>query len=68
MINTQAQIFQKKWGKNKVKKSNTRKEKTKYILLLYVLPIIAYTWLKGKILVLYVLPIAYTWLKGFNVM
>ena len=51
MINTQAQIFQKNWGKNKVEKSNTRKEKTKYkILLLYVLPIIAYTWLKDKIL------------------
>ena len=51
MINTQAQIFQKNWGKNKVEKSNRRKEKTKYkILLLYVLPIIAYTWLKDKIL------------------
>ena len=61
MINKQAQIFQKKPGGNKVKKSNTRKEKTKYkILLLYVLPIIAYTWLKDKILLLYVLPIAYT--------
>ena len=68
MINTQGQIFQKYWGKNKVEKSNTRKEKTKYkILLLYVLPIIAYTWLKDKILLFYVLPIAYTY-PIFNIM
>ena len=69
MINTQAQIFQKNWGKNKVEESNTRIYIYIYIyihvyiykiLLLYVLPIIAYTWLKAKILLLYLLPIAYT--------
>ena len=45
----------------KLRKKYSRKEKRKHkILVLYVLPIIAYIWLKDKILLLYVLPIAYT--------
>jgi len=55
MINKQAQFFEKNWEKNKVKKSNTKKEKNKTLNQL-------------NIILLCVFPIAYIWPKGCNVM
>ena len=60
MINMQAQIFQKNWEKIKLKIAIQKKKKQNIKFYCYMLPIIAYTWLKDKILLLDVLPIACT--------